>query len=105
MIEGVNHGFEYDMKIVYSHFPMKATVKGDKFIIENFLGEKAPRHANIVGETKVAVKGTEVVRHRHRPGSGLADRGEHRARHQDQGIRPQGLPGWHIHREKARRAK
>ncbi len=51
------------MKVVYSHFPMKATVKGDKFIIENFLGEKAPRHANIIGKTKITIKGAEVVLH------------------------------------------
>jgi len=61
MIDGVQGGFEYHMKIVYSHFPMKTTVKGDKFIIENFLGEKAPRHANIIGHTKIAVKAPEVV--------------------------------------------
>jgi large subunit ribosomal protein L6 len=61
MIDGVQGGFEYHMKMVYSHFPMKASVKGDKFVIENFLGEKSPRHAAIVGHTKVAVKGAEVV--------------------------------------------
>lgn len=61
MMDGVQGGFEYHMKIVYSHFPMKTTVKGDRFVIENFLGEKSPRHANIVGQTKVAVKGAEVV--------------------------------------------
>jgi len=63
MIDGVQGGFEYHMKIVYSHFPMKATVKGDKFVIENFLGEKSPRFANIIGHTKVTVKGAEVVLH------------------------------------------
>jgi large subunit ribosomal protein L6 len=61
MIDGVLGGFEYHMKVVYSHFPMKAFVKGDKFIIENFLGEKAARSANIIGATKIAVKGNEVV--------------------------------------------
>ncbi|MBC7107978.1 MAG: 50S ribosomal protein L6 [Methanomassiliicoccales archaeon] len=61
MVEGVLHGFEYKMKIVYSHFPIKAYVKGDKFIIENFLGERTPRKANIVGDTKIAVKGNEVI--------------------------------------------
>ncbi|MDH7508245.1 MAG: 50S ribosomal protein L6 [Methanomassiliicoccales archaeon] len=61
MIEGVMHGFEYRMKIVYSHFPIKAYVKGDKFVIENFLGERTPRKANILGDTKVAVKGNEVI--------------------------------------------
>jgi large subunit ribosomal protein L6 len=61
MIDGVQGGFEYHMKIVYSHFPMKASAKGDKFVIENFLGEKAPRYATIVRGTKVTVKGNEVV--------------------------------------------
>ncbi|MEM0449005.1 MAG: 50S ribosomal protein L6 [Methanomassiliicoccales archaeon] len=61
MIDGVQGGFEYHMKVVYSHFPMKTSVKGDKFVIENFLGEKSPRYANIIGQTKVAVKGAEVV--------------------------------------------
>jgi large subunit ribosomal protein L6 len=61
MIDGVQGGFEYHMKVVYSHFPMKTTVKGDKFVIENFLGEKSPRHANIIGHTKIVVKGAEVV--------------------------------------------
>ena len=60
MIGGVTHGFAYDMKIVYSHFPIKAATKGDKFIIENFLGEKAARHADILKDVKVAVKGNDV---------------------------------------------
>ena len=61
MIVGVTQGFEYEMKIVYSHFPVKATVKGSEFIIENFLGEKFPRKTRIVGETKVEVKGDQVL--------------------------------------------
>ncbi|HEY3420442.1 MAG TPA: 50S ribosomal protein L6 [Methanomassiliicoccales archaeon] len=61
MIVGVTIGYEYKMKIVYSHFPIKAAVKGNKFSIENFLGEKAPRSANIIGETKVKVAGAEVL--------------------------------------------
>ncbi len=61
MIEGVTKGFEYKMKIVYSHFPVKTAVKGTDFMIENFLGEKFPRKAKILGGTKVAVKGDEVM--------------------------------------------
>jgi len=50
------------MKIVYAHFPMSIKVEGDKVIIENFLGEKAPRIAKIVGkDTKVYVKGDDVI--------------------------------------------
>lgn len=61
MIVGVTQGFTYEMKIVYSHFPVKAGVKGSEFVIENFLGEKFPRKTRIVGETKVEVKGDQVV--------------------------------------------
>jgi len=60
MIEGANHGFEYALKMVYSHFPMKIMVKGDRFVIENFLGEKAPRSAPILAGAKVTIKGAEV---------------------------------------------
>ncbi len=61
MIHGVTEGFECRMKIVYAHFPIKASVKGDTFVIENFLGEKYPRKADILGKTKVAIKGDQVV--------------------------------------------
>ncbi len=61
MIVGVTQGFTYEMKIVYSHFPVKAAVKGSEFVIENFLGEKFPRKADIRGATKVEVKGDQVV--------------------------------------------
>jgi large subunit ribosomal protein L6 len=61
MIAGVTTGFTYRMKIVYAHFPMKAAVKGNEFVVENFLGEKAPRRTSILGETKVAIQGDQVV--------------------------------------------
>lgn len=60
MMVGVTTGFEYKMKIVYAHFPIKASVKGDTFMIENFLGEKHPRKTKIIGATKVNVKGDLV---------------------------------------------
>jgi large subunit ribosomal protein L6 len=61
MIGGVTHGWEYELKVVYAHFPIKAAMKGDKFIIENFLGEKAARSAKVLGDVKVAVKGNDVI--------------------------------------------
>jgi large subunit ribosomal protein L6 len=61
MVLGTTHGFEYKMKIVYSHFPIKTTVKGSEFVIENFLGESHPRIAKIVGETKIDIKGDTVT--------------------------------------------
>ena len=61
MIEGVTTGFEYRLRIVYAHFPIKVQVKGQEVIIENFLGERHPRKARIVGTAKVAVSGDQVT--------------------------------------------
>ena len=61
MITGVTAGFTYKMKIVYAHFPMKASVKGSEFVVENFLGERSPRRTRILGETRVTVQGDQVV--------------------------------------------
>jgi len=61
MIKGVNEGFEYKMKTVFSHFPIKTSVDGNNFIIENFLGERAPRKANILNGVTVEVKGEDVT--------------------------------------------
>jgi large subunit ribosomal protein L6 len=61
MVDGITNGFEYKMKIVYSHFPIKTHVKDNELIIENFLGEKQPRKAKMVGETKVKVSGDQIV--------------------------------------------
>ncbi|MCE5213188.1 MAG: 50S ribosomal protein L6 [Methanobacterium sp.] len=61
MIIGLTDGFNYKMKIVYAHFPMTVKVSGDKVNIDNFLGERHPRTAKILGETKVQVKGDEVI--------------------------------------------
>lgn len=61
MITGVTKGYRYRLKIVYSHFPVTVKVEGDKIIIENFLGEKAPRVAKIFGDVKVKVQKDEVI--------------------------------------------
>jgi large subunit ribosomal protein L6 len=61
MIKGVSDGFEYKMKVIYSHFPMSVKVEGEIISVENYLGEKVPRKTSVVGECEVKVKGTEVV--------------------------------------------
>jgi large subunit ribosomal protein L6 len=61
MITGVTKGFTYKMKIVFAHFPISVKVKGDAVLIENFTGERSPRVAKIVGDTKIAVKGEDVI--------------------------------------------
>ncbi len=60
-IKGVTEGWTVKMKIVYAHFPISVKVEGRKVIISNFLGEKAPRVAEIVGDAKVRVEGDEVI--------------------------------------------
>lgn len=61
MMKGVDEGFEYRMKVVYSHFPMQLKVNGKKLNISNFLGEKKPRAANILGDTTVKASADEVT--------------------------------------------
>jgi large subunit ribosomal protein L6 len=61
MMKGVSDGFEYHMKIDYTHFPTRVSVKGDSVLIENFLGERSARLASIIGNTKVSVKGDRIV--------------------------------------------
>lgn len=58
---GVTDGFEYEMKVLYSHFPMQVEVKGDTVEVRNFLGEKHPRETKIVGDTEVDVSEEEIV--------------------------------------------
>jgi large subunit ribosomal protein L6 len=61
MMTGVMHEFEYRMKIIYSHFPIKVSIKEDKVVIENFLGEREPRFADIAPGVKVEAKGDTVT--------------------------------------------
>jgi large subunit ribosomal protein L6 len=61
MFHGVTEGWEYEMEVFYAHFPMQVTVEGDEVVIENFLGEKAPRRTTIHGDTEVAVDGEELT--------------------------------------------
>ncbi|MBI4360649.1 50S ribosomal protein L6 [Candidatus Micrarchaeota archaeon] len=61
MAQGVVHGFEVKLQLVYSHFPVSLEVKGQTVAIKNFLGEKNPRHAKVVGSTQVDVKSQSIT--------------------------------------------
>jgi large subunit ribosomal protein L6 len=61
MFHGVTEGWAYEMEVFYAHFPMQVQVQGDEVVIENFLGEKAPRRTPIRGDTQVEVDGEEVT--------------------------------------------
>jgi len=61
MIKGVTKGFTYKLKIVFSHFPITVKMKEKTLTIENFTGERNPRKAKIMGDTKVTVKGDDII--------------------------------------------
>lgn len=61
MIKGVTEEFEYKMKTVFSHFPIKTSVEEDMFVIQNFLGERSPRKAKILEGVQVETKGEDVT--------------------------------------------
>jgi large subunit ribosomal protein L6 len=61
MFRGVTEGYIYHMKVVFSHFPMKVAVKGTQVQIDNYMGGKDPRLANIVGATTVKVNGADLT--------------------------------------------
>jgi len=63
MIKGTKSGFTFRMKVVHAHFPvtLKVIDKERKLLIENFTGEKTPRIARIVGDSKVKASGDEIV--------------------------------------------
>lgn len=61
MIKGVTEGFEYKMKTVFSHFPIKTSVEDGKFVIQNFLGERAARTAKILEGVTVEAKGENIT--------------------------------------------
>lgn len=63
MLKGVTDGYRYELKSVYAHFPVtiKADEKNKEVRIENFTGEKTPRHAKILENVKVTVRGEDIV--------------------------------------------
>jgi large subunit ribosomal protein L6 len=61
LIDGVNHGYEARLKAVYSHFPMKLNMDGNKFILGNFLGGREDVSVTIKGNVTVKIEKEEVI--------------------------------------------
>jgi large subunit ribosomal protein L6 len=61
MLHGVTEGWTYEMEVFYAHFPMQVSVEGDEVVIENFLGERAPRTVPVHGDTEVQIDGEEIT--------------------------------------------
>jgi len=60
-IEGVTKGYEYKLKVIYAHFPVTVKVQGRRILVENFYGERSPRIAEIIGDTKAEVQGEDII--------------------------------------------
>jgi len=61
MFLGVKEGYSAKLKIVYMHFPFTVKINGKEILINNFLGEKTPRKARIIGECSIEVKEDEIT--------------------------------------------
>ena len=61
MIKGVQEGYEYKIKICYTHFPITITIKDNEATIKNFLGAKVPLVAKILPGVKVTLNGDVIT--------------------------------------------
>ncbi|NIO22725.1 MAG: 50S ribosomal protein L6 [Candidatus Aenigmarchaeota archaeon] len=61
MFLGVEKGWKSELKLVYSHFPVKLKLEEGKLVIENFLGERKPRTLSIPQDIKVDVDKNTVL--------------------------------------------
>lgn len=61
MFNGVQEGYTYNLKVVYVHFPITVKTQDNKVIIENFLGERVPRKANIIPGANVKIDKQEII--------------------------------------------
>jgi large subunit ribosomal protein L6 len=60
MFTGVQYGYEYEMKIVYSHFPITVEIQDETLIIKNFIGERGVRKARLIGDVEVRTTEDEI---------------------------------------------
>ena len=61
MFIGLNEKYVYKLEICHVHFPMTCKVEGKKLVINNFLGEKKNRYAEILHGVDVEVKGNVIT--------------------------------------------
>ena len=61
MFLGLEKKFTYKLEACNVHFPMTLKVEGNKLAINNFLGEKTPRFAEIIPEVEVQIKGNIIT--------------------------------------------
>lgn len=58
---GLDEKFIYELEACNVHFPMTLKVQGNDLLINNFLGEKKSRHAEILQNVNVEIKGQKII--------------------------------------------
>ncbi len=61
MMKGATDGYTYKLRVVFSHFPITVKVEKGKVVIQNFMGERKPRTADIRGNVQVKVDGQDIT--------------------------------------------
>jgi len=61
MITGVTKGYQYKLKIVFSHFPISVKLQGRSIVIENFTGERRGRIIKLIGDVKVKIEPDDII--------------------------------------------
>ena len=61
MFRGVQEAHVYKLKICSGHFTMNVAVKGERFEINNFIGEKVPRVLKLRRGASVKIDGDIVI--------------------------------------------
>ena len=61
MMHGTMEDYKYTMEVVFSHFPMNVSVKGNFVEINNLAGAKHPKKARIMEGVKVEIKGKDIT--------------------------------------------
>jgi large subunit ribosomal protein L6 len=60
LFEGVESGYKYKLKVVYTHFPLSIKKEGEEIVVSNFLGQKGTKKMNLPADIKVEIKKDEI---------------------------------------------
>ncbi len=61
IFQGLDRPYQYKLEACNVHFPMSLKIEGSKLAINNFLGEKTPRYAEILPNVNVLINGTQIT--------------------------------------------
>ena len=61
MITWVTKGYQYKLKIVFSHFPISVKVQGKTILIENFTCERRERRVKTLGDVKIKIEPDDII--------------------------------------------